>query len=283
MLTLRQLRKTFGTLTAVDGLSLTIAKGEVFAILGPNGAGKSTIINLCIGLLAPDSGDVLLESAHGPISPCTTEGRRHLGVAPQALALYEDLTAWENLKFFAGLYSLKDAPGRVEHVLDAVQLSTRKNDRVKTYSGGMKRRLNLAVALLHEPPLLLLDEPTAGVDPQSRNNILELVRTLASQGTTVIYTTHYMEEAARLCDRIGIIDKGRLLACGTLPELVASHGGQSVVKVSRLNGREDRFETTDPVAELSRQLASGDVQGVHIERPDLETVFLALTGRSLRD
>lgn len=283
MLTLTNLRKTFGPLVAVEGLSLSIPKGEVFGLLGPNGAGKSTSINMCIGLFAPDSGEVRIESPTGPTNPATPEGRRQLGVAPQSLALYDDLSALENLKFFGGIYGLKNVTSRAEAVLEAVQLTSRSKDRVKTYSGGMKRRLNLAVALLHDPPLLLLDEPTAGVDPQSRNNILELVRSLAAQGKTIIYTTHYMEEAARLCHRIGIIDKGRLLACGTLAELVAGHGGQSVVKVERLDGREDRIETADPVAELSRQLAAGNVQNVHVERPDLETVFLSLTGRSLRD
>jgi ABC-2 type transport system ATP-binding protein len=172
---------------------------------------------------------------------------------------------------------------RVDAVLELVGLSPRRGDRVKAYSGGMKRRLNLAAALLHDPPLLLLDEPTAGVDPQSRNNLLEVVRELARRGRTIIYTTHYMEEASKLCDRVGIIDRGRLLALGTVAELTQKHGGKSVVTLHKGDDTHERIETDDPVREIQRVLSNGHVQNVRIDRPDLESVFLGLTGRSLRD
>lgn len=282
MLRLVHLRKSYGTLKAVDDLSLDIRRGEVFGLLGPNGAGKSTTIGMAVGLIAPDAGTVELEGVGAPTDPRV---RAHLGVAPQALALYDDLSAEENLIFFGRLYSLPSARlrERTGAVLEMVGLTARKGDRVGGFSGGMKRRLNLAAALIHDPPMLLLDEPTAGVDPQSRNNILDLVRDLASQGRTIVYTTHYMEEAARLCDRVAILDKGRILALGTVHELVESHGGNSVVTVVSGAGAEERIETADPLAEISRVLAGGGARGVRIDRPDLESVFLSLTGRSLRD
>jgi ABC-2 type transport system ATP-binding protein len=217
----------------------------------------------------------------------------HLGLAPQEITLYAELTARENLRFFADLYGVTNARVRVDELLALVELDARANDRVATFSGGMKRRLNLAAALVHDPKLVLLDEPTAGVDPQSRNRILELVRRLAGEGKTVLYTTHYMEEAAKICDRVGIVDHGRMLDVGTVAELVARHGGQSAVTIER-DGAEERILTADPVAEVARQFAransdrergevSREVTGLRIERPDLETVFLSLTGRSLRE
>jgi ABC-2 type transport system ATP-binding protein len=294
MLRLRDLRKSFGPLTAVDGLSLDINRGEVFGLLGPNGAGKSTTIGMCVGLIAPDSGTVEIDTdshagskSHTPVSP---DVRRRLGLAPQSLALYDDMTGDENLRFFGRLYGLKGAAltARCDHVLSLVQLVGRREDRVGGYSGGMKRRLNLAVALIHDPPLVLMDEPTAGVDPQSRHNILELVRTIASQGRTVVYTTHYIEEAAKVCDRVGIVDRGKVLALGTVHELIAMHGGKSVVTIQRessLSGNAipQRIETDDPVREISAAMSAGGVTNVRIDRPDLESVFLTLTGRSLRD
>jgi ABC-2 type transport system ATP-binding protein len=288
MLELRDIRKRFGELVAVDGLSLRIQPGEVFGLLGPNGAGKTTTIGMAIGLIRPDSGTVSLVSAQGPLGEPTDPGvRRHLGVAPQSLALYDELSGEENLSFFARLYGLRGrALGeRVGVVLDQVGLTPRKKDRVVGYSGGMKRRLNLAVAMLHDPPLLLLDEPTAGVDPQSRNNILELVARLKAAGRTILYTTHYMEEAQRLCDRIAIMDRGRLLAIGTVPELVAAHGGRSTINIERA-GQVEQLASDDPVRTLHELLqgpGAGGVTGLRIEQPSLESVFLSLTGRSLRD
>lgn len=283
MLTLSNLRKTFGALTAVDGLSLRIEPGEVFGLLGPNGAGKSTTIGMSVGMIKPDAGTVTLEGHGDPMTPSV---RRAVGVAPQALALYEDLTARENLTFFGRLHSMagRSLRRRVDQTLEMVGLSGRQADRVSTYSGGMKRRLNLAAAMIHEPPLLLLDEPTAGVDPQSRNSILDLVRSLASTGVTILYTTHYMEEAAKLCSRVAIVDHGRLLAAGTVRELVAQHGGTTVITVDR-GERSERIETTDPVRDVAAIMADAThgVSGLRIDRPDLESVFLNLTGRSLRD
>jgi ABC-2 type transport system ATP-binding protein len=287
MLSLKELRKSFGPLVAVDGLSLEVHAGEVFGLLGPNGAGKSTTIGMAVGLIEPDSGVVTVNGAGRPTDAAV---RSHIGVAPQSLAIYEDLTGEENVRFFGRIFGLRGEQLRTRCgvVLDLVGLLPRRKDAVKCYSGGMKRRLNLAVALLHDPPMLLLDEPTAGVDPQSRNNILDLVRMLAQQGKTVVYTTHYMEEASRLCSRVGIIDQGKLLALGTVPELVAARGGRSVVVIVRESGEEEHVATDDPVREIARILGQGAAAGegvreVRVERPDLESVFLSLTGRSLRD
>ena len=279
MLTLHAIRKQFGPTVAVDGLSLEVGAGEVFGLLGPNGAGKSTTIAIATGLLAPDSGGV---DILGLGSPTARAVRAHLGLAPQEITLYGELTARENLMFFARLYRVRDARRRVDELLARVELDGRANDRVAAFSGGMKRRLNLAAALVHDPKVVLLDEPTAGVDPQSRARILELVRELAREGRTIVYTTHYMEEAARICDRVCIVDHGRMLDLGTVSGLIARHGGQTAVTVER-DGSEERVLTTDPVGEVSRQLATGGVTGVRVERPDLETVFLSLTGRSLRE
>ncbi|HRP64248.1 MAG TPA: ABC transporter ATP-binding protein [Phycisphaerales bacterium] len=282
MLTLTNLRKSFGRTVAVDGLSLEIREGEVFGLLGPNGAGKSTTINMIIGLLEPDSGVVDVQGFGRPDSPAT---RARIGVAPQSLALYDELSARENLIFFGGMYGMSGAglQSRADELLEAVGLTDRAGDRVKGFSGGMKRRLNIAVALVHDPPILLLDEPTVGVDPQSRNAILETVRTLGAGGRTIIYTTHYMEEAQRLCDRVAIMDHGRLLALGTVEQLLAQHGGESVVRIERAQG-EERIRTGEPLQEITRALAEEHaVLAVHIDRPNIETVFLNLTGRSLRD
>ncbi len=290
MLTLTNIKKSFGSITAVNGLSLTIGKGEVFGLLGPNGAGKTTTISIAIGLLHPDSGEVELAGLGKPTDPAV---RAHIGVAPQSLALYDTLSADENLRFFGRLYQLRSTKlkERIDHVLEEVGLTPRRGDRVGSFSGGMKRRLNLAAAILHDPPMVLLDEPTAGVDPQSRNNILDLVRRMKGQGRTVVYTTHYMEEAQRLCDRVAVMDKGQLLALGTVDELIARHGGETTVSYERA-GETARVATRDPLGELSRTLAAvggagagdhGRLTGVRIEAPSLESVFLTLTGRSLRD
>jgi ABC-2 type transport system ATP-binding protein len=280
VLTLENVRKSFGKLVAVDGLSLSVRKGEVLGLVGPNGAGKSTTVSLSVGLLAPDAGTVTIEDGN----PADPSVRARIGVAPQALALYELLTADENLHFFGQVYGLSGAAldERVAWCLDFVGLTDRKSDRVAGYSGGMKRRLNLAAALVHDPALLLLDEPTVGVDPQSRNRIFDSIATLHERGRTVIYTTHYMEEAERLCDRIAIIDHGRLLALGTLDELLAAHGGTPTLVVTT-DGEQRQVETTDPLRELNRIAATSTIDSFELQRPTLEQVFLRLTGRSLRD
>jgi ABC-2 type transport system ATP-binding protein len=280
LLDIKNLTKTFGSVRAVDGLSLEIREGEIFGLLGPNGAGKTTTVNMAVGLLRPDTGSVTLRGG----SPADPAVRTHIGVAPQALAIYEDLSGEENLRFFGTIQGLGGGrlAERVAWVLEFVGLTERRRDRVKTYSGGMKRRLNLAVALVHDPSLLLLDEPTVGVDPQSRNAIFDRISTLRDEGRTVVYTTHYMEEAQRLCDRVGIIDHGRLLAVDAVDTLIKDHGGMSVIYVDRGSG-EERIETTEPIRELVKIHESGGVSSFKVDTPDLECVFLNLTGRHLRD
>ena len=281
MLTLNNIRKAFGELVAVDDLSLEIARGEVFGLLGPNGAGKTTTVNMTVGLLAPDSGTVVVGGGGSPTSPAV---RAKIGVAPQALALYEELTGEENVVFFAKLQGLsgRRLTERVRWALDFVGLWDRRRDYLRTYSGGMKRRLNLAVAVVHNPQLLLLDEPTVGVDPQSRNAIFENILALKEEGHTVVYTTHYMEEAQRLCQRVGVVDHGKLLALDTVDNLISNHGGESVLTVEREDG-ETTVETEDPLAELNRLQAQGPLLRFRVDRPNLERVFLNLTGRNLRD
>ena len=266
---------------AVDDLSLEIERGEVFGLLGPNGAGKTTTVNMAVGLLEPDAGSIKLDESGQPTHP---DVRAKIGVAPQTLALYEDLSGEENLAFFGKIQGLtgKRLKDRIAWCLDFVDLAERRRDRVKTYSGGMQRRLNLAIALIHDPPLLLLDEPTVGVDPQSRNAIFEKIEVMRKEGRTVVYTTHYMEEAQRLCDRVGILDHGKLLALDTVQGLIDVHGGKSIVVAERADG-DLRIETDDPMAELARLQDEGDLLRFRVEGPDLEGVFLNLTGRHLRD
>jgi ABC-2 type transport system ATP-binding protein len=281
MLTLDGVVKRYGTRTAVDGLSLDVRRGEVLGLLGPNGAGKSTTVGLAVGLLTPDAGRVRVADLGAPTSPGV---RAKIGVAPQALAVYELLSGRENLRFFADIQGVPmgDVANRVAWCLDFSGLSDRADERVGNYSGGMKRRLNLAAALVHAPDLLLFDEPTVGVDPQSRNAIFDSVAALGEAGTTVIYTTHYMEEAERLCDRIAIVDHGKLLALGTLDELLARYGGPPTLVV-RTGAGEARHQTSDPLATLNALAAATEILDFHVERATLEQVFLHLTGRRLRD
>ncbi len=281
MLLLSGLRKRYGEIVAVDRLSLAVRPGEILGLLGPNGAGKTTTVHMAVGLLAPDEGQVTIEGLGSPRDP---EVRRHLGVAPQELAIYEQLGAEENLRFFGEVYGMRGRilAERVAWALDFAALSDRRKDRAATFSGGMKRRLNLAAALVHDPRLLVLDEPTAGVDPQSRNAILEKVLELRRMGRTVVYTTHYMEEAARICDRVAIVDHGRVLALDTVEGLVRAHGGDPVL-VARVDGVDRRIPTRDPAGELARLAAAGPVEDFRVERASLEAVFLHLTGRQLRD
>jgi len=251
---------------------------------------------MLVGALKPDGGQVVIGTDGNPMLP---EVRKQVGHAPQALALYEELTGEENAAFFAKLYGLtgRYLRDRVTAVLDLVGLTDRRKDYVSKYSGGMMRRLNLACALVHDPPILLLDEPTVGVDPQSRNLIFDQIERLRSQGRAIVYTTHYMEEAERLCDRIAIVDQGKVLAMGTLETLLQEHGGQSVVRAALegappegmelpgpIEEEELRFEADQPIHEVSRLVEGGlRFRTLHIDRPDLEGVFLNLTGRSLRD
>jgi ABC-2 type transport system ATP-binding protein len=211
-----------------------VRRGEVLGLLGPNGAGKSTALAVCTGQVAPDSGSVSIGDAGSPRDPAA---RRLVGLAPQQIALYADLTARENLVFLARIHEVPEPSRRADALLDMVGLLPRARDRVGTFSGGMQRRLNLAAALVHEPPLLLLDEPTAGVDPQSRSAILDVVQGLAERGHAVLYTTHYMDEAQRICSRVAIVDHGRVLETGTVESLRAAHGGDLEAAFLALTGR----------------------------------------------
>lgn len=281
MLVLSHVVKRYGDRVAVDDLSLEVRPGEILGLLGPNGAGKSTTMHVAVGLLRPDNGTVAI-GAHG--APDRPDVRRRLGLAPQNLAVYDLLSAEENLRFFARLYGLAGSAldSRVEAALTFAGLQERRRDRVATYSGGMKRRLNIAAAVLHEPELVLLDEPTVGVDPQSRNAIFEAIERLRADGRTLVYSTHYMEEAVRLCDRVAIIDGGRVLALDTVRGLIAAHGGPPRLLV-HAGGREVVRETPDPLGELNRIAASTPIESFRVEEPTLEQVFLSLTGRTLRD
>lgn len=309
VLSVEGLTRSFGNRRAVDGISFEIAPGETFGLLGPNGAGKTTTISMICGLVPPDAGRITLcGHADGPATP---EARSRLGYVPQDLAIYPDLSARENLQLFGRLQGIprRALTGRVDEVLEMVGLADRARDLTKEYSGGMKRRLNIGVGLLHEPDLLILDEPTVGVDPQSRNAILEAVDALAAEGLALLYTTHYMEEAQRLCDRIGIVDQGRMVAVGTVDELlritgeadaVALSGSGAVgaaaaalgeldgVSATSVDGTSITLTVVDAPAHLATMLAvaaeSGmSVTDVDVSRPDLEDVFLHLTGRALRD
>jgi ABC-2 type transport system ATP-binding protein len=281
MLRLTNLRKVFGETVAVDDLTVHVDSGEVFGLLGPNGAGKTTTVNLAVGLMPPDGGSVEVNGQGSPMDPAV---RRQIGVAPQALAIYEELSGEANVTFFARMNGLsgKHLRERVGWALEFVGLMERRKDRAGDYSGGMKRRLNLAIALVHDPKLLLLDEPTVGVDPQSRNAIFDRILELNAEGRTIVYTTHYMEEAQRLCNRVAIMDRGKLLALDTVPRLIAAHGGHSVV-TAEVDGEELRVDTDDPMGELGKLLGREQVRHVSVDGPDLESVFLNLTGRSLRD
>jgi ABC-2 type transport system ATP-binding protein len=303
------LRKTYGDRVAVDEVGFTIARGETYGLLGPNGAGKTTTISMVCGLLERDAGSVTV--AGRPMAPGATGAKAAIGLVPQEVALYDDLSGEENLVFFGRLQGLGGPvlDQRVAEVLDLVGLADRARDRVGDYSGGMKRRANIAAGLLHHPQLLVLDEPTVGVDPQSRNAILESIEALGGEGLSVLYTTHYMEEAERLCDRVGIIDEGRLVAEGTRRELVAQLGVSDRVDVSgtgdlaafadacaglpgvlgvdrRDGGVVVRVE--DGAAALAGIVTAAEHTGtaiaaVELTEPDLEDVFLALTGKALRD
>ncbi len=304
--------RRFGDLIAVNDVSLVVQPGETYGLLGPNGAGKTTTISMISGLLEATSGSV--EVLGERITPSATQGKSALGLVPQDIALYPDLSALENLTFFGRLQGLSGdrLKDRITAVLDVVGLADRAKDRIDTYSGGMKRRANIAVGMLHEPTLLILDEPTVGVDPQSRNAILESVDALGTLGMAVVYTTHYMQEAERLCDQIGIIDEGRLIAEGTREELIAGLGDATAVTVradaspaamerwrAALAGtggveavQPEEYGATVTCTHASSTVAAAFaaadredvvIGGVEVVSPDLEAVFLKLTGRALRD
>ena len=303
------LHKSFGETKAVQGVDFTVQEGEIYSLLGPNGAGKTTTISMLSCLLRPDEGDARI-MGHS-IKENQMGVKSVLGVVPQEIALYEDLTARENLTFWGKMYGLRGGAlkARVEEVLDIIGLQDRAKERVGKYSGGMKRRVNIGVALLHKPKVIYMDEPTVGIDPQSRRNILDSVVDLKEQGMTVLYTTHYMEEAQELSDHIGIVDHGKMIANGTHDELVKLVGEQTridltldtdagtvldewrvvegVSKVSAENGLVtvlvgDSNEVLPRLFDVTNRL-SARITSVDIQEPNLETVFLHLTGRALRD
>jgi ABC-2 type transport system ATP-binding protein len=307
-LRVERLSKSFGAIRAVDSVTFEVRPGEIYGLLGPNGAGKTTTISMVSGLLKPDAGEVFVAGAAFWSDP--QKAKSIMGVVPQELAIYEELTGRENLEFWGRMAGLGpgDARSRAAELLNALTLIDRAKDAVKTYSGGMKRRINLGCALLHRPQLLLLDEPTVGIDPQARLNILEFIRGLRASGTAILYTTHYLEEAETLCDRIGIIDHGRLLAEGTLSELQERLGGDRVFVLEAdfkdsspdaWDGFHNRFRVIqksekqlvvaaigarDPSECLKDLLGLPvHVQNVTLKRPSLNDVFLQLTGRELRE
>jgi ABC-2 type transport system ATP-binding protein len=310
ILSVRGLRKCFGERVAVDDVDFTIKTSEIYGLLGPNGAGKTTSISIIAGILTRDAGEVEINGINIDAGP---PARAQVGIVPQAITLYLDLTARENLYFWGRMYDLHGGRLRraVEEALQAVGLTKRADDIVNTYSGGMQRRLNLACGILHQPKLLILDEPTVGVDPQSRSAIFELVERLRDEGTAILYTTHYMEEAERLCTRIGIIDMGKLITEGTRSELVADLGREVRIEVGleRNEGLDravsvvtglDGVHSATVVDErlhvfadegahrlptlLTALLNAGFVAAsVEVVEPNLEDVFLRLTGRALRD
>lgn len=303
-----ELAKAYGDLDAVDGVGFHVARGEIYGLLGPNGAGKTTTISMISGLLKPDSGSVQVDGKEFWSDPVSAQ--RKMGVVPQEIALYEELSGRENLEFWGRLAGLSkgDARSQAGALLESLNLSERARDPIKKYSGGMKRRINLGCALMHQPKLLLLDEPTVGIDPQARANILGFIKGLVDDGTAVLYTTHYLEEAEELCDRIGIIDHGRILAEGTLDELRKRLGGDQVFVL------EGEFEGVDPdawpgfgdqftiIQETARQLTVTPrserhpseclrelldlpitVENATVKKPTLNDLFLQLTGRELRE
>jgi ABC-2 type transport system ATP-binding protein len=309
LLECRGLRRRFGDLVAVDGVGFHIDPGETYGLLGPNGAGKTTTISMIAGLLERDGGEIVV--AGQPMTTHAVRAKSAIGYVPQDLAIYPDLSGRENLMFFARLYGMPTSEGkrRTDEVLELTGLSERAHDQTKKYSGGMKRRLNIGIGLLHEPKLLILDEPTVGVDPQSRNAILESVEGLSVQGKAVLYTTHYMEEAERLCDRVGIIDHGQLIAEGTRNELVSLVGERDQVRLSAAGDLAKAAAALEAPPWVHQATATGDgidlvvdaarenlpailndaaaagvaVRSVEVTQPDLEAVFLHLTGRALRD
>ncbi len=310
MLEVKGIKKRFGEVVAVDGVDLRVSRGEMVGLLGPNGAGKTTTVSMIAGLLRPDGGEVLIGSR--PLSGDRDPAKREIGLVPQELALYEELSARENLALFGALYGLDGAEGRraIAGALEFVGLADRSKDKVAVYSGGMRRRLNLAVALVHDPKLLLLDEPTVGVDPQSRHAIFDNLETLKQRGKALLYTTHYMEEAERLCDRLVIIDHGKVVADDTMHGLYRLLPAANLLTVEledtedtlwlgdlrrlpevqsiECDGAEVRIGVRSLSAETPRILQwlldhGHKYRHVASERADLETVFLTLTGRRLRD
>ncbi|MFA7287992.1 MAG: ABC transporter ATP-binding protein [Melioribacteraceae bacterium] len=306
MLKIKNITKSFDSITALDNISLNIEKGEFFGLLGPNGAGKTTLINTIIGYLEPELGEVSIDGE--VITVENTQLRKKIGYVPQDIALYLELSAYQNLKLFGRIFNLSgnELENKINEVMELVQLSDRKKDTVKDFSGGMKRRINLAVSLLHNPDIILCDEPTVGVDPQSRNAIFEMLHNLNREGKTILYTTHYMEEAERLCSRLAIIDNGKIIAQGTLVDLINMLEQKETIKIQKTAFTQDRIRSISDMGIISEhdfyyelivnekfkqhsktfiRLEEEEIHNefVQVSRATLEDVFLNLTGRSLRD
>lgn len=307
MISVSNLSKKFDAVQALKGISFNIKQGEFFGLLGPNGAGKTTTISIMSTILEPDEGSVNISGFDFKKNP--TECKKTIGVVPQEIALYNELSAYDNLMFWGSLYDVPkgELKSYVDETLKLFGLYERKYDKVKTYSGGMKRRINIASALLHKPKILFMDEPTVGIDPQSRNLIFEVVEKLHKEGMTIVYTTHYMEEAERFCDRIGIIDNGKIIAQGTLEELKSLSKMKETIVVSFANLTDTLYEKISSeweglkLAENSIHFFSSDVKRdlsviilkcnqvglaishIDILKVNLETIFLSLTGKQLRD
>ena len=306
MLKIEHIVKHFGNIKALDDVSISIKDGEFFGLLGPNGAGKTTLMNIIVSYFKPDSGIVSFNDKL--IVYDDLASRSKFGYVPQEIALYQELSAIQNLRIFGSIYNIpkKELENSINEALELVLLQDRKRDAVKTFSGGMKRRLNLAASILHKPELLLCDEPTVGIDPQSRNAIFDMLQTLNKNGITIVYTTHHMEEAERLCSRLAIIDYGKIIASGTLPYLINFLEKKETIKIKKFPGidiKKEALQTLGTIAvlesewelipgeqfkrnsEIFKALEDFEIPAEHIElsKASLEDVFLNLTGRSLRD
>ncbi|MHC0038337.1 ABC transporter ATP-binding protein [Pseudoneobacillus sp. C159] len=309
VLEVKNLVKRYGDFVALDHINFQINEGEIYGLLGPNGAGKTTTISILSGLTKYDSGDVILFGKE--VKRHEMDVKQQLGIVPQEIALFEDLTAYENLDYFGRLYGLKGTllKERIEEALEFTGLTDRKKDRPKGFSGGMKRRLNIAAAILHHPKLIIMDEPTVGIDPQSRNHILQSIKELNRMGSTIIYTSHYMEEVEEICTKIAIVDHGRVIAQGTKEELTALVSSEQKLVLELSSTSVSMIETIKQIASVRECSARGnelivigkkgepfvnrvieiitneniEIQSFNVEKPSLEAVFLTLTGRSLRD
>jgi len=308
MISVKNLTTTFGNIKALDGIDLEIGKGEFYGLVGPNGAGKTTLINVLSSLINPDSGEISVNAYNIKKDPLKC--KKSIGVVSQEVALYQELSAYDNLIFWGGLYGLPSdfLKERVNYLISMFGLHDRRKDKIKAYSGGMKRRVNLASALIHSPQILFMDEPTVGIDPQSRNLIYEVLNDLHNSGITIVYTSHYLDEAEKLCDRIGIIDHGKIIKEGTLSELKRSISDIESIIITIADPDEEKktmieeyfgaesilssdqliFRTNDSTKELPGIIQECNKLGIkllniEIKLIDLETVFLSLTGRQLRD
>ncbi|MBS1558747.1 MAG: ABC transporter ATP-binding protein [Bacteroidetes bacterium] len=307
MIEVKNLKKTYDGREALKGISLAIKDGEFYGLLGPNGAGKTTTISILSSILTADSGEVIIGNYNLEADPKSV--KKIIGVVPQEIALYNELSAYQNLMFWGGLYQVPvtELSKRTTELLKLFGLEDRKNDKVKNYSGGMKRRINIASALLHQPKVLFMDEPTVGIDPQSRNLIFEVIEKLHENGMTIVYTTHYMEEAERFCNRIGIIDNGQIIAEGTLDELKSANAVKETIAITFSNLEESNlkeiasfwndikqientvhFYSSNVKADLSKLVLQCpqlglEIINIEILKTNLETIFLTLTGKQLRD